>query len=330
MQPVVMVGKQIVGREWIDIPEGIVLPAGLDIEVDMQTHRKRVRLHEAGATNGNAIVPVSPVIDVPLDNNDKSDKKADADEEISPMPQRKWQRIYDAQHKSVIDEALDALSSTNEPKIVEALEYMETHSGTIDVGAGLVRSPYFSNLLKTLTEEKSRPQRRLSAAEILFACLQNNPVAVEGVLETTVIKDLVSHLNWEEDGIIIRRIMSSLIAVIRGDKSGTCLIEFAKHQTVLSLSHLSTKKLHDQQIIDRVLVLLVGLVEHQDGTYAERSSAVNLLENVLKNVGKPYSDWMLHAFRPFCLSKPACLANKPTLTKFCTELNANPNDASML
>jgi hypothetical protein len=318
--PFVMVGGFKIGREWIDIPDGINLPPGLDIELDMQTGRKRVRLHEPGAGSRNGVVPVGSIKDVACDEN----------EEISPLPQRKWQRIYDSQHKTVIDEALDALATNNEAKISEALEYLETHSGTIDVGAGLVRSPYFPNLLYSLTQEKSRPQRRLSAAEIIFACLQNNPIAVEGILETTAVKDFILHLNWEEDGIIIRRVLSSLIAILRGDKSGRCLAEFAKQQTVLTLSHLSTKKLHDQQIIDRILVLLVGLVESQNGSYVERSASVNLLENILKNVPKPYSDWMLHAFRPFCLSKPDILSRKPALTAFCVELNANPNDTSML
>lgn len=317
-----MVGGKRVGRDWVDIPDGVDLPAGLDIEVDMQTHRKRVRMasravHEAK----NAIVPVGP----PSDAQQRAE-----DIEISPLPQRKWQRIYNAKHKTIIDEALDSLNSSEPEKAAEALTYLEEHAGMVDVGAGLVRSPYFDRLLLVITGERERPERRVAAAEIVFSCVQNNPVAVEGILETKALEVLVSHMGVESDSIVIRRLLSTLNAVVRGDGTGVALLQLARQQTVLALSHLSTKHLSDAQIMDRILVLLVALVEARSGSYAEHGSAVNLMENVLRNRQKPYSDWMLHAYRPFCASSPPYLASKPYISGFCKDLNANPNDNSMI
>lgn len=316
-----MVAGKRVGKEWVDIPDGTDLPAGLDIEIDWQTHKKRVRLSSRAHPVKSALVPVGP----PSDNQQRAE-----DVEINPLPQRKWQRVYNAKHKTIIDEALDSLNSSEPEKAAEALAYLEEHAGMVDVGAGLVRSPYFDRLLLVLTGEKEKAERRLAAAEIVFACVQNNPVAIEGILETKALEVLVTQMGVESDGIVIRRILSTLNAVVRGDSSGAALLQLARQQTVLALSHISTKFLSDTQIMDRILVLLVGLVEVRMGSYAEHGSALNLMENVLRNRKKPYSDWMLHAYLPFCASNPAYLAAKPGLTAFCKELNANPIDGSII
>src|SRR5690606_16475986 len=94
-EPFVMVGNVRVGKEWVQIASDVNLPAGLDIEVDMQTGLRRVRLHEPENSKSPAPVEVSDSPGLVEDG------------EISPMPQRKWQRIYEAKHKTIIDSMLE-------------------------------------------------------------------------------------------------------------------------------------------------------------------------------------------------------------------------------
>lgn len=311
-EKVIYVGGMRVGKEWVDVPDGIGLPHGLDIEVDMQTGKKRVRVSDqqqpGGGDEKHDVVPVSPV--------------KDETEEISPMGgQKKWERVYDSQHKTMIDAMLEDLDSPNGQTVLEALNFLEERVGKVDIGAGLVRSPNFRFLLNLL-EDTRNPKRRRLAATILFSALQNNPAAAEGILETDAVKILIGRLHVESNQIVTRKILSSLIAIVRGDeKSKKALSQFSEHQAVLALSQVSMSLLEDEHVMDRVLVLLVELATTHASSFKQYQEAVNLMENIVKNLKKPYNDWMTHAFKPFCKAAPPALATKPSLRKFCHELN---------
>lgn len=314
--PPVMVSGTAVGREWVAVPRDAVLPAGLDVEVDMQTGGRRVRLGDEQRVSEHLGVPVGAPVDA-------------MPEEISPLAQRKWQRVYDSQHRTVVDQMLDDLSSPHAVLVAEALAYLEERAGAVDVGAGLVRSPLFGNLLVTLQDGRDAG-RRISAADILFACVQNNPVAVEGVLATDAVEFLAGRLEHETDGTVLRRLLSILAAMVRADRTPSALLAMAKHQLVLSLSHLAARRVGSVPVLDRILVLLVLLVGAPQLRYAETPQAVNLMEHIIKTLPAPHSDWMTHEFRPWCLAQPAVLAGKPALTAFCRALNSSPEDGSLL
>ncbi len=315
-EPDLMIGHVRVGKDWVNIPSNVNLPPGLDIEVDMQTGQRRVKLHQDESKN-------LPVVD-----NNMNDKGLVEDAEYSPMPQRKWQRIYEAKHKTAIDQMLEGLADSEDKVVQKSINYLEEHCGTIDVGAGLVRSYAFRNLLGVMEHPKT--EYRIKAAEVLFACVQNNPVAIDGILETETVDFLVQRLYSESDLTVLRRILSSLVSIVRGDKGVKSLLLCARSSAVMGLSHLSLRLMSERPIMDRVLVLLITLVSAHNGQYAEYSAAINLMENIIKNMKKPYSDWMTHEFRPFCKNIPKAIESKPAMTVFCKELNANPTDTSML
>lgn len=313
-----MVGDLKVGREWVDMPEGAVLPAGLDIDIDMQTGKKRIRIpsHTPGRPL-HALAETEPIKGL----------EDDGAEEFSPLAQRKWERKYEAVHKTAIDTRLEELVSPNAAIAEGAMAYLDEHAHSVDIGAGLVKSRSFPILLSCLADKNL--EKRLGAADILFACIQNNPDAIAGITATDTIQTVVSRLGVEKDTTVLKRLLSSLIYIVRGDKKDGSTKQCVEYHLVKALAALSKRMPRETYVVDRILVLLIELVESR-WEFVERDSALVLLEGMLGKLTKPYSDWMLHPFRPFCGRQPVELKGRPAFAAFCADLNANPYDTSLL
>lgn len=305
-------GKRVTKGEWVEVSASAQLPQGLDIEVDMQTGKRRVRLSDQfHGGNVPQVVAEQP--------------KADTEEEFSPMAQRKWERKYAALHKTAIDTRLEELASSDPAVVAEAMAFLDEHAHSVDIGAGLVRSRSFEVLLDTLKHGKV--SMRLGAADILFACIQNNPDAIKGVLDTKTVSAVIARLGDETDETVMRRLLSVLIYLVRGDKSSSATQQCAQAATSAALAFVGKRMAKSTPVLDRILVLAIELVQSKG--YAERDAALNLIDGLIPALPKPYSDWMLHVFRPYCLGNTAD-PTRTALNAFCKELNANPIDSSVL
>jgi hypothetical protein len=308
-------GKRVTKGEWVEVSSNAQLPQGLDIEVDMQTGKRRVRLSDQfhGSANVPQVVPEQP-------------RPENEQEEFSPMAQRKWERKYAALHKTAIDTRLEELASSDPAVVAEAMAFLDEHAHSVDIGAGLVRSRSFEVLLDTLKHEKV--DMRLGAADILFACIQNNPDAIKGVLDGTMtVNAVVARLGDEADETVMKRLLSVLIYLVRGDRAVAATQQCAQAATASALAFVGKRMAKSTAVLDRILVLSIELVQQK--TYAERDAALNLIDSLVQALRKPYSDWMLHVFRPYCLGNTAD-PTRTALNAFCKELNANPIDSSVL
>lgn len=229
-------------NEWQVVPEGAILPTGLDIDIDFRTGVKRARLHQP-AHNIHQNLPMAP-------------------------------------GRSILEQRLEDVLSSNANVQLAALQALDVEAHTIDMGVLIARANNFSNLISLLACE-DEPLRRM-AGDIIEACLHLNKPAADAMLMSPLVERVVGRLTREEDPEIQRRLLNILTFFAEGSLEGVVYqFGRASGFDVLEAflaGGFNDKQSLQPQIIVRSLALLATLAPIGD---EHRDQALQLLEKYI-------------------------------------------------
>lgn len=276
------VDGKLIGKEWVQVSRSATLPAGLDVEIDLSTGIRRVRLAQQGSTSDAKYA----VIAVADDKNERNSSTT------APPSSRKWERVYaGTSAKGIMDEKIEGLLSPNltADQQMSILDFLEEEAHAYHIGAGIAHSTKIDHVLLLLFRN-DQPQVQVKVLEILFACVQNNKDAVQALLpheitivgngdvkvKVSLLKRLVDMMIEQEhqEGTPMRRILSILGAMVRlaGARASGTLVRYGCLEIVPTLvkSHCmasvevgsTNSPSCDLGICERSIALLALLVQH--------------------------------------------------------------------
>lgn len=232
----------IPSNEWQVVPDGTILPAGLEIDIDFRTGVKRARLHQP-AHNIHRNLPMAP-------------------------------------GRSMIEQRLEDILSPDADAQLAALRALDVEAHAIDMGVLIARADNFPNLISLLACEDDQLGRM--AGDIIEACLHLNKPAADAVLMSPLVQRVVERLTRERKAEVQRRLLNILTFAAEGSLEGVVYQfgragGFEVLETFLA-GGFNDKQPLQPQIIVRSLALLATLAPIGD---EHRDQALQLLETYL-------------------------------------------------
>ena len=266
-------------NEWQDIPPGAVLPAGLDVQLDFQTGKRKARLHQEGAATDDHLLPVVQEAAQPLEPGHSH---------AAPRP------AGQSATKTLIEERLEQLSSADPAIRDSALAWLDVEAHRIHIGEAITHAQNFKNLFHLMGT--GAEQMRLDAGSIIAACLHNNPGAVEGALMTPLVARLTERLPVETSSKVQRRMVAILTYLAEANLPST-LYQFVAAHGFEALDKINVAEI-SPALLEREIVLLATLAREESD--ARNTPALVMLDRYLPRVKASLNDVTLDVLRPVC------------------------------
>lgn len=228
--------------EWQVIPEGAILPPGLEIDIDFGTGARRARLFQ-------------PTHDIHRN--------------LPMVP-----------GKNMLEQRLDRVLSSDAATQLAALQALDLEAHILDMGILIARADNFVNLTSLLACEDAQLKRM--AGDIIEACLHLNKPAVDAVLMSSLVERVVERLTQEGDAEMQRRLLNILTFAAEGCLEGLVYqFRRADGFDILEMllaGGFTDGKVPKDPIVVRALALLATLAPIEDDN---RERALRLLQKYL-------------------------------------------------
>ena len=182
------------------IPDGLVLPKGCDIRIDMQTGFTWAR--KKPSINKSDLI-VSEDADAIKEENVEGGRAAKPFPEYKNITKSRIQSRVSGDQMNLIESALKSL------ELESSWEYLEGEGPAMEIGYAILEAKNFDNLRNYLQNSDEK------ALKLMAICLQNNPLAVEKILELKVhlneLKNLLKRESMTKSAFkILLRIVESI------------------------------------------------------------------------------------------------------------------------
>lgn len=220
-------------EEYQLIPEGMVLPRGVDVKIDMQSGETWARIGSMDQRSDIVLTEASDASDNTKDNAHI------AAPEYKNVTKSRIQARLSAQDQERIEVALSTLGS------VDSIEFLEEEAAAMEFGLAVLEARNFGEL------QKLSSKGNVGALKIVANCLQNNPLAVEKFLQLERAKVLNENLE-----LVAFKAFLRLVESVKkyGGEMGA---EFIKEIDVDVIKFLTDK--HKDSLEERYTGLLVSI-----------------------------------------------------------------------
>lgn len=268
--------------EWQPIPQGALLPGGLDIKINFATGERLARNHFRHAPDPETTPVVVGTVEQP--------------------------------GKTVIEEYLDQVLSDNEEEQWSALGYLEQEATNEAVGAAIILSRNFDNLFTLLDLDKGQTRNRLAVTSIIIKCISGNVSAAEGFFTSESVPKLVTRLSKEKDERILRRIFTIFGVLSESDNPATLhQISIVQGFTILE------GRLQEDLLISTLEAAVSMLaVLARDTSRNQDSVPLMLIDQFLPKLASSLHGTLKKSMIPICTSQVHS-SRYPNIVAFCNQ-----------